>query len=186
MSLPKMLIVLQVFVCWILWTCIAEVSAEKDCNHLLVGQYLCEKPVINNETQEIDGCFPNGTAKIRCQVHPKIHCKGDFDNSSNRTYFKKSIPCRYTNGYSYMIAVLLSLFLGWLGVDRFYLGYPAIGLVKFCTFGVCGIGAFVDFFLITLQIILPSDGSNYVIDYYGPRLQHLFVTNETYYKPVPD
>lgn len=25
------------------------------------------------------------------------------------------------------MAVALSLFLGWLGADRFYLGYPALG-----------------------------------------------------------
>jgi len=31
------------------------------------------------------------------------------------------------NGYSYKVAVALSLFLGWLGADRFYLGYPALG-----------------------------------------------------------
>lgn len=31
------------------------------------------------------------------------------------------------SGYSYKVAVALSLFLGWLGADRFYLGYPALG-----------------------------------------------------------
>lgn len=38
-------------------------------------------------------------------------------------------PCR--SGYSYKVAVALSLFLGWLGADRFYLGYPALGTVPF-------------------------------------------------------
>lgn len=31
------------------------------------------------------------------------------------------------SGYSYKVAVALSLFLGWIGADRFYLGYPALG-----------------------------------------------------------
>lgn len=33
------------------------------------------------------------------------------------------------SGYSYKVAVALSLFLGWLGADRFYLGYPALGII---------------------------------------------------------
>ncbi|CAH2311181.1 TM2 domain-containing 1 [Pelobates cultripes] len=87
-----------------------------------------------------------------------------------------------TNGYSYKIAVALSLFLGWLGADRFYLGYPALGLLKFCTVGFCGIGSLMDFILISMQIVGPSDGSSYIIDYYGARLVRLSINNDTYRK----
>uniref|UniRef100_A0A9L0IVH0 Uncharacterized protein n=1 Tax=Equus asinus TaxID=9793 RepID=A0A9L0IVH0_EQUAS len=58
----------------------------------------------------------------------------------------------------------------------------AAGLLKFCTVGFCGIGSLIDFILISMQIVGPSDGSSYIIDYYGTRLTRLSITNETFRK----
>lgn len=47
--------------------------------------------------------------------------------------FLKRIPngCAYSAGIDYSTALLLSVFFGWLGIDRIYLGYYAIGLKFF-------------------------------------------------------
>ncbi|XP_072505793.1 TM2 domain-containing protein 1 isoform X2 [Notamacropus eugenii] len=147
--------------------------------------YICKDPEINEATQEPVNCT-NYTAHASCYPAPNITCK---DFSGNETHFTgnevgffKTIPCRNVNGYSYRVAVALSLFLGWLGADRFYLGYPALGLLKFCTVGFCGIGSLIDFILISMQIVGPSDGTSYIIDYYGTRLTRLSITNETFRK----
>lgn len=66
------------------------------------------------------------------------------------------------------------------GADRFYLGYPGIGLLKLCTFGCFFILQFIDIILIALQVLKPVDNSNYIIKYYGPRLKILYADNETY------
>ena len=45
-------------------------------------------------------------------------------------------------------ALLLSLFLGGIGVDRFMLGEVGMGVLKLLTFGCCGILTLVDWFTI--------------------------------------
>lgn len=151
-----------------------------------VGTYLCNDPKIDEATQEPENCR-DMTAWVECLPAPNITCRlsngTEFKFSGDEVGFNKTIPCRNVSGYSYKVAVALSLFLGWLGADRFYLGYPALGLLKFCTVGFCGIGTLIDFVLIAMQIVGPADGSLYIVDYYGARLTRLSITNETYRKP---
>ena len=45
-------------------------------------------------------------------------------------------------------ALLISLFAGGLGVDRFYIGDVGLGVGKLLTAGGCGIWAIIDLFLI--------------------------------------
>jgi len=58
----------------------------------------------------------------------------------------------------WLTALLLSFFLGTLGVDRFYLGYTGLGVVKLLTAGGCGIWALIDLILIALNRVPDSDG----------------------------
>ena len=44
--------------------------------------------------------------------------------------------------------LLISLFAGYLGVDRFYIGDVGLGVGKLLTAGGCGIWAIIDLFLI--------------------------------------
>jgi len=45
-------------------------------------------------------------------------------------------------------ALLLSLFLGGIGVDRFMIGHTGMGVLKLLTGGCCGILTLVDWFTI--------------------------------------
>ena len=58
-------------------------------------------------------------------------------------------------------ALFFSIFTGVLGVDRFYLGYTALGIFKLLTAGGLGIWALIDFIRI-VDSLRPADGSPWV------------------------
>ena len=67
------------------------------------------------------------------------------------------IPYVFSNK-DWLTAVLLSLLVGWLGIDRFYLGYTGLGIVKLLTLGFFGIWALIDLVLIIMGRLPDSDG----------------------------
>ncbi|KAF7265358.1 hypothetical protein GWI33_021206 [Rhynchophorus ferrugineus] len=143
-----------------------------------MGQYLCPDPtyeLIDSKTQQIKGCTKENKAKIRCIAVDGLKCS----ETQNRTFTKK-VPCKWTNGYHFDTALLLSIFLGMFGIDRFYLGYPAIGVAKFCTFGFMFFGQLVDIILIATQNLGPADGSAYILPYYGPGVEVIKSDNTTF------
>ncbi|HJN54950.1 MAG TPA: TM2 domain-containing protein [Candidatus Poseidoniales archaeon] len=58
----------------------------------------------------------------------------------------------------FMVALLLSIFVGSLGVDRFYLGYTGLGILKLLTLGGCGLWWLIDLILLVTGSMTDVNG----------------------------
>jgi len=61
-------------------------------------------------------------------------------------------------GKSQLVALLLCIFIGVLGIHRFYLGYTGIGILMLLTGGVFGILALIDLIRIITGDLKPRNG----------------------------
>lgn len=77
--------------------------------------------------------------------------------STGNTFSAKLIPGLFSRR-EYLIALLLSVFLGTLGVDRFYLGQIGLGIAKLFTAGGCGVWALIDIILIAMRKVNDKEG----------------------------
>lgn len=64
-------------------------------------------------------------------IHVHVHMHDVKNSDKNRT-----------------VALLLCIFLGCLGIHRFYVGKVGTGILWLLTGGVCGIGAIIDLIMI--------------------------------------
>jgi TM2 domain-containing membrane protein YozV len=70
-----------------------------------------------------------------------------------------SSPAAAAGDKSQLIALILVLVVGGLGIHRFYLGYTWQGVVQLLTAGGCGVWALIDLIRIITGDLGPKDGS---------------------------
>lgn len=69
----------------------------------------------------------------------------------------KQIPGVFSNR-DWLVALVLSVIVGTLGVDRFYLGKIGTGILKLITFGGLGVWTIIDIILIAIKKLDDKEG----------------------------
>ncbi|MDR2125417.1 MAG: TM2 domain-containing protein [Prevotellaceae bacterium] len=67
-----------------------------------------------------------------------------------------------TDGKDWLTTLLLCIFLGYLGIHRFYTKNTGIGVVQLLTLGCCGIWTLIDFIMILTGSYTDGDGKQLV------------------------
>ena len=74
--------------------------------------------------------------------------------ASSKAFQKKSA----SGGKSQLVALLLCIFIGYVGIHRFYLGYTTAGIIQLLTAGGCGIWTLIDLVRIITGDLKPKGG----------------------------
>lgn len=114
-----------------------------------------------NENIDIDvNAFLSLTPKkIKEQTGQRLTIKQALALKAAQKKVKKEIG-KTNNDYSgksQATALILAIFLGWLGVHRFYLGYNTLGVLMLMSLGGCFVLAIVDMILIATGELNPKN-----------------------------
>jgi TM2 domain-containing membrane protein YozV len=129
-------------------------TVSVNCSDVFEWQYGCDDPQLSDWNWAVEHCTANNSWDQPCEVYAGVECDG-ARNFTRPQWFPNH------KGKHYGTAVLLSFFFGIFGIDRLYLGYHLIALVKLLTGGFFFIEYLFDSIAISIQLVGPANGQGY-------------------------
>ena len=114
---------------------------SKKYSYVIIG--LSKKGGIFMEKSKIDLYLTTNAKYFEPTAIPIIRQK--LESASDDTF----LTLQATELKDPTTVLLVSIFLGYLGIDRFLIGDVGIGILKLLTCGVCGILTIIDWFTIS-------------------------------------
>ncbi len=106
--------------------------------------------------------FSNQENRVTAKTNSTFEEKKVIINKVTKTKKKveKQKSAAGGGGKSQIVALILCIFLGWLGIHRFYLGYTGAGILYLLTGGLFGIGWLIDIVLLIIPNGLTPKGKS--------------------------
>lgn len=101
--------------------------------------------------------YPNGTNTVIESIENKAKNNSDSNNNSVVVNINNSSKGNNTNK-SQLVAIVLCLIGGIIGLHRFYLGYIGIGIIQLLTLGFFGIWFLIDLIRLLTGSLKPKHG----------------------------
>ncbi|MFT4661217.1 MAG: TM2 domain-containing membrane protein YozV [Flavobacteriales bacterium] len=122
-------------------------------------------PIANNKISELGKTVTQNNEKSQVLLNTKLEKRVNkilkrIDKKQKKLE-KNNIsgaPTPSSGGKSQLVALLLVILIGGLGIHRFYLGYIGIGIIQLLTLGGCGIWALIDLIMIITGDLKPNGG----------------------------
>ena len=109
-----------------------------------------------NEVATVKNANQTSTQAVKSStVVSKKGAVNAISNTNTKAVKKNADP---GEGKSQLIALILCIFVGVLGIHRFYLGYTKEGVIQLLTAGGCGIWSLIDLVRIITGDLKPKDG----------------------------
>lgn len=108
----------------------------------------------------VDGAERGPLSPADCQqlaAQGKLNGDTPVRTTSGAQMLARQIPGVFSHR-EWLTTLLLSIFLGGFGVDRFYVGQTGLGVAKLLTCGGCGIWSIIDVILIATRKFPDVDG----------------------------
>lgn len=125
------------------------------------------QPVIIAEN--LNAKLPNvsvETAKVVSKLQASVKNNNGISKADAKAFYKankKEIKKaaaaeKAMGGKSQIVALILAIVIGGLGIHRFYLGYIGAGVIQLLTAGGCGIWSLIDIIRIAMGTLKPKGG----------------------------
>lgn len=145
-------------------------SQTNDINDVIINDAIINNPTSTNTNENIVASTTNDPVVYTSQKTSSWYNASAVPKTNINTDKKANVKQTNTNnenanaqatksaGKSWIAALLLCIFLGTLGIHRFYLGYTWQGIVQLLTLGGLGIWTLIDLIRIITRDLQPKSG----------------------------